>query len=659
MCGICGILSIAGEDRLISGITKMNSLLRHRGPDDEGYLVADAYSNMSLSGDDTPVSVLKSKLPYAPVKSLAEHSSQPFLALGHRRLSIIDITPSGHQPMCSFDQNFWIVFNGEIYNYIELRDELKASGARFVSESDTEVVIHAYQKWGQDCVNHFNGMWAFVIYDKIRGILFGSRDRLGVKPLYYYRDSKYFLFASEQKALASIPMVKTGINDRAVFDYLVLSHVQPEPEGFFKNIFELEAGCNFQIGLKDLNWKIYRYYQITIDVQSKYQSTDQVAEELLERINQAVTLRTRADVEVGACLSGGLDSSFIVKLLDQNHVAGDSRFLTKVFTAVYPGFEFDEEKWAQKIVDSSNVSWYKTLPEAPDLLDDIDDVVYAADFPMLTTSTYAQYRVMKLAQENGIKVLLDGQGADELFGGYTHFKSVYWNELLREVKFLTLNRELKANSGYFANLKRWMTDDVRALAQNLPFGLSSYLYNQAVFELRYVNSDLKNQYKNRYGEIRFPFGSDLNRTLAGYCQGEELQTILRLEDRMSMHFSIESRTPFADDPELISMAFSIPSRLKINRGVHKFIMRKAGESILPLEIANRKDKIGFQTPEASWLKSLNLQLPDLICDNIEEFVNVKQLKIDMNRLIDSPTSEMSSRLLRFILLSKWRSVYQI
>jgi len=241
MCGICGIFRKDNPSEVVDQIQKINQSLRHRGPDDEGYVIVNKDTITALAGKDTPEEVLQSSLSYCPNEYIDSYSGRGFLALGHRRLSIIDVSAKGHQPMCSDNQQLWIVFNGEIYNYIELREELIQKGYSFRSNSDTEVIINAYNHWGKDCVDHFNGMWAFVIYDQKEHILFGSRDRLGVKPLYFHRNKDQFIFASEQKALVKCKFVDATLNEKAVFDYLVLSHGQSEPEGFFKN--HCGTGC--------------------------------------------------------------------------------------------------------------------------------------------------------------------------------------------------------------------------------------------------------------------------------------------------------------------------------------------------------------------------------------------------------------------------------
>ncbi|HEX7584189.1 MAG TPA: hypothetical protein VF373_05835, partial [Prolixibacteraceae bacterium] len=300
MCGICGIFKKDIGADVVVEIQKINRSLKHRGPDDEGYVIVNQDNRYVLAGKDTPAEVLHSSLSYCPNDFIDSFSGNGFLALGHRRLSIIDISAKGHQPMCSDNQQIWIVFNGEIYNYIELRDELKLNGYSFKSNSDTEVIINAYHYWGKKCVDHFNGMWAFVIYDQKENILFGSRDRLGVKPLYFQKNQNQFIFASEQKALVKSNLVNTSLNEKAVFDYLVLSHGQSESEGFFKNIIELGAGHCFVLRLSSMEYQTYSFFS-TLDIKenTSIRSSQDISEELLQIIERAIVIRTRSDVQVG------------------------------------------------------------------------------------------------------------------------------------------------------------------------------------------------------------------------------------------------------------------------------------------------------------------------------------------------------------------------
>ncbi len=658
MCGISGIL-LNHCTAIADDIVQINNRLKHRGPDDEGYVLINNQNAHPFAGSDTPTEVLNSTNTYCPKEHIAQTSDNYFLALGHRRLSVIDISANGHQPMCTKNKQFWITLNGEIYNYIELRQELQNVGYKFHTESDTEVVLSAYEHWGSDCVHHFNGMWAFVIYDVRKNILFGSRDRLGVKPLYYAMAKDSFVFASEQKALYKSRWVSTGLNARAVFDHLALSHSEPEPEGFFLNIFALNQGHNFIFDIPNFKYSENQYYSPFLVKEDSRLSYANSVEHLRTLLVDAVNIRTRADVEIGSCLSGGIDSSVIVMLLDKYFKEMHVGYLPKVFTAVYPNSKIDEEHWAKQVVDATSVKWFKTNPTGSELVFDLSDLIYAADSPISSTSTYSQFRVMKLASQHGVKVLLDGQGADELFAGYDVFYPVFYNELLVRFKFIQLLKELKESGKFWLQLRKWVVTDIQMMLKRMPAPISKRLYELAISELKYLRPEFKKEFLHRFGKLTFPFGSNLNTTLKNYAYGEKLQLMLRLEDRMSMHFSVESRTPFSDDPALIDFALNLPATFKIKNGVRKFILRDAAKNILPSQIRARTDKIGFQTPEPEWLKSLAAELPNLLESNIDPFVDTELLKKDIISVISNPTSHESSRLLRFVFFSQWRKIYNI
>lgn len=658
MCGISGVLLKDGN-HISDDIVQINNRLKHRGPDDEGYTLINGQNAHPYAGNDTPRETINNQNFYCPKEHITNLKDNYFLALGHRRLSIIDISANGHQPMCTKNKQFWITLNGEIYNYIELKKELQGLGYQFYTESDTEVVLTSYEHWGKACVHHFNGMWAFVIYDALNKILFGSRDRLGVKPLYYSLGSDYFVFASEQKALWQNRWVNSVLNSRAVFDYLALSHSEPVSEGFFKNIFAVKQGHNFIFDISSFKYSEYQYYnpfQVKEDNEISYADS---VKHLYTLLVNAVTIRTRADAEIGSCLSGGIDSSIIVMLLDTYFKENHPGYLPKVFTAVYPNCKIDEEHWAGQVVDSTSVRWFKTNPTGKDLFSDLNDLIYAADSPILTTSTYSQYRVMKLASEQGVKVLLDGQGADELFAGYDMFYPVFYNELLTRFKLILLFKELKASGKFISQLKKWVITDIQMMFKQMPAPLTKKLYELAISELKYLRPEFKHEFLYRFGELTFPFGSNLNTTLKNYAFGEKLQVMLRLEDRMSMHFSVESRTPFSDDNALLEFALNLPSTYKIRNGMRKYILRDAFKNVLPKQILHRTDKIGFQTPEFEWLSSLTAKIPDLIESNINQFVDTQLVKKNLTTIISNPTSHESSRLLRFLFFSQWKKIYNL
>ncbi len=654
MCGITGYFSSEVADKRV--IVSLTNSIKHRGPDDEGYFLFNTKEDCYeiAGGKDTPEGVYKSNLSFAPKKDLSDVNGNFNLLLGHRRLSIIDPTPSGHQPMCNDDGKIWIVFNGEIYNYIEIREELKAKGYEFKTTCDTEVIIKAYEEWGVDCLSKFNGMWAFVILDMNKRLLFGSRDRCGVKPLfYYYRDSKNFTFASEIKALLTLPFYAKEINEIAVFDYLVSGLEEYESESMFKNIMELRPAHYFTFHLDNQNFTIQKYYNLSYH--SDFETFNEIKvkdyiENIRSLILDAVKIRLRSDVPVGTCLSGGLDSSTIVCIIDsflKKERIEQVGLKQKVFTACYKDSPIDESKWAGIVAKSTNVDWFQTNPTGDDLIKDLEDLVYYQDIPFGSTSIYAQYRVIKLAKENGVKVLLDGQGGDELFAGYHTYYKIFLAELIKNGYFNVAFNE-------FNSLKDKMNIPILSVIKNLinPYmpDFSKFFLGRLKYrELKYLNGSFLRRHKDRV--LLEGSSNNLNEFLCKHMTYMNLKTLLRYEDRNSMRFSLEARTPFADDINLIEYVFQIPSIYKIHNGWTKYLLRESTKDILPEEIRWRKDKIGFATPEEDWMKGRMDVFKTYLSEDLQSFLHVK--KSDFDGMINSKDVGLIRFAWRMINLSLW------
>ncbi|MFN6037895.1 MAG: asparagine synthase (glutamine-hydrolyzing), partial [Bacteroidota bacterium] len=443
-----------------------------------------------FSGKDTPENVRQNELHYTSAKRLTTNETGYSFGFCHRRLSILDLSPRGHQPMCDAKQKIYITYNGEIYNYIEIREDLKKLGYHFTTETDTEVIINSYLAWGKDCLARFNGMWSFVIYDSVKNEFFASRDRFGVKPFYYYIDDENFCFASEQKAIVGLPFVKISLNHQAVYDYLVNHEMEYEPEGFFKNVMELFPGKYLTYNISTHILREDSYY--ALDFNRSFTPFDQnqfvnAAETTIKLLFDAVKIRLRSDVKVGACLSGGIDSSVIAGLMQQIYFDKNS---LEFFTACFPGTPVDESNWASQVVLNGG-KWNTVTPTSEELWKDLDDLVYSQDVPIWSSSTYAQFRVMKLAKESGVKVVLDGQGGDELFAGYYPYYLSYWNELEINAGKTHLEYEMKnsifgAHSGLYRKKEK-----LKSRLDKSPLFLLRKLKNK---NLRYLNNDFQNKF---------------------------------------------------------------------------------------------------------------------------------------------------------------------
>ncbi len=542
MCGIAGVVEIGGSAADAALIERMSSLLAHRGPDASGTVVEGS------------------------------------VGFAHRRLAIIDLSDEGCQPMTSADGAFTLVFNGEIFNYLELREELRDAGYAFRTETDTEVVLAAYAAWGRDCLARFNGMWAFALLDRRRREVFLARDRLGVKPLYYARIEDRFLFASECKALLADPAVARAPCEPALATFLAWGVLDHSPLTMFEGVLQLSPGHWIAIGEGGVEGPI-RWWDLAVNpaVESPPALEADAPARLLALMTDAVRLRLRADVPVGTCLSGGMDSSTIValiaRLLATEH-PGSIGERQQTFSAVYADRRFDERPFMEVAAGAAGVAGAYVEPSPDWLRADLLDLVWAQDEPFGSLSIYAQYCVMRLAA-GSVTVVLDGQGADEQLAGYIAYQGTYLSTLARRGRFGRLLEEafgtLRHHRGFFADAARQLV--VRRGRRGL---------------LR-VDAPPVHRYSG-----------DLDHVLRQETVVTNLPALLHYEDRNSMHFSIEARVPFLDY-RVVEYLASLPLDQKLRRGVTKRVLRRAIKGLVPEAIRCRMDKMGFVTPEEVWM----------------------------------------------------------
>lgn len=669
MCGICGILKRSEYEILLPSVIKsMTDSIKHRGPDDEGFALFDLNTKQHIcaGSNDTQPTAWKTDYNYSPKHHIEELSNTFQLAIGHRRLSVIDLSEAAHQPMCLVDDDIWITLNGEIYNYIELKDELIKKGYHFISQSDTEVLLNAYKEWGFDCLQKLNGMWSFVIFDRRKNILFGSRDRFGVKPLYYYSDSNVFAFASEQKALLKIPDNNISINESGVFDYLFLNQIEMREEGFFKNIFELKPSHYFVYNINNHSFSITKYYQLAF--QNKLSTFDaskqlEYQRKTRELIHNAIEIRLRSDITVGFCLSGGIDSSGIVCMatgINKEKLAKQSGEQLKCFTAINQSDKYNEAKWAELVVNKTKTEWIKANCTSADLMTELEKIIYHQDIPLLSTSTYAQYKVMQTAALHGIHILIDGQGGDELFAGYAPFYSAYYSELICNMKFKTLIDEFKNIGNSPTSFKIYAKSIIKyGIDKILSKSFKKAMAKQIKAEAPYFNSDF---IKNNKANISFAGEYQLigtNKLLHKYFTESYLKNLLRWEDRCSMAFSVESRTPFSDDINLIEYIFALPANYKIYKGWSKSLLRNAMQGILPDTIKNRSDKMGFSTPQQAWLKEINKEMKSRISalKHNDNFVDAGKLLNDWDKIFEGNNIKAQDFAWRYMNYLMWKQMF--
>lgn len=628
MCGIAGIISKTNQIALKDTIWSMSQALKHRGPDGEGFSFFSGGQSVPVYSNETPIlNKNNQNFLFNPTSYIGDISGEFILALAHRRLSIIDLSETGHQPMCDIQGDYWITFNGEIYNYIELREQLKQKGHVFVTQTDTEVVIASYKEWGVDCLQKFNGMFAFALLDIKAQRLFCARDRVGVKPFYYSNTSDSFAFASEYKAFIKSNILKFQINEIQQFDFLVNSNLETTEQSLFHGICELKPSHWLMYDLTSHSFQTKAYYFLPQESVKQRSETENIAV-IHEKLLDAVRIRLRSDVEVGSCLSGGLDSSIIAGIVKYLQ-PGKSM---KLFTAVFPSQTFDESHYANIVANYVDGYWKTVTPTAEEFFRDIESLNYFQDLPVWSTSTYAQHRVMQLAAENQIKVVLDGQGADELFGGYMHHYIALWKQSIGFSTFKLINEAKETVPKPYKTFAKQIVKD---------------LFSLSVDYSKYFVVDKKHFAESKYTKL----ASKLNEQLAFDYNGR-LKSFLKCEDRCSMAFGIESRVPFADDLELVNQIFSIEGNQKIQKGVSKYLLREATKSYVPFEIYSRKDKIGFETPIKSWFFPYKKHIIESIESQLD-FIDVDYLNSNFDRLIN----EKPVFIVRLFSFAIWKKVY--
>lgn len=601
MCGITGAYSFKGSINP-NCIKRMTDSLRHRGPDDEGFLAVDSTSGkvVSLTGIDSKI--------LGP--RIEDFNGFANLFLGHRRLSIIDLSPSGHQPMSNEDETLWIVHNGEVYNYLEIRNELESLGHDFRSRTDTEVILHAYEEWGVDCLSRFNGMWAFAILDVKRKRMFCSRDRAGVKPFYYLYDGKRFCFASEIKALLQIDDFCAEPNERIIADYLFSGLIDHTHETFFKNISQLRPGEYLLVESNKLEVK--SYWDIEIK-EVHYPRKEDYEGRFFELLEDSIRLRLRTDVPIGTCLSGGLDSSSIVclanKLLfDGSHIdhqlVGERQ---KTFSSCFEDPIYDERRFIESVIQYTKAEKNYVFPSVDGFFEEMPRLLWHQEEPFGSTSIFAQWNVMRLAKERGVTVLLDGQGGDELLAGYLPSFNALFKQTMKQGALIPLIKEIR---GFLKHQGRSIDQFISRIVGILVSGMFKHLFQHLnPVGLGWIEETFKRKYYRGIANLN-RFENELNNYLYHIFRSTALPSLLHYEDRNSMAYSIETRLPFLDY-RLVEFVFGLPMEFKIREGVTKIILRRSMEGILPEEVRNRMDKMGFVTPEANWFKTT---LRDPICE---------------------------------------------
>ena len=665
MCGISIIINHQRENFGAIEIKSMNDMVRHRGPDDEGFVFFSHwpdYDPTICGGSDTPEIVFDSNFPFTPHKiSIQKTDEISDVIFGHRRLSIVDLSPAGHQPMCYDNKRYWITYNGEIYNWKELRTDLENLGHAFVSHTDTEVILAAYAQWGKDCLHRFNGMWAFVLFDTKTGTLFAARDRFGIKPLYYWISPDGVLaFGSEIKQFTVLPGWKPLVNGSRVYDYLVSGLMDHTAETLFSGVYQIRGGHALEVKIHEIpgTLPVYQWYELQPEPYKG--SLKDAARGFHHLLKDSVRLHLRADVPVGSCLSGGLDSSSIVCLANDVLTPENKQEMQKTFSACSDVRRFNEREFIDEIVHMRNIEAHFTCPDPDHLLKILDDIIWYQDEPFGSTSIFAQWMVFELAAENHVKVMLDGQGADELLCGYHPVFEYRYADLFRQGRWITVSGEILAarkvygysvlsalgKTGYIL-----VPDTAKRVIRGI---LLKKTYNPAW--LNRENLRIRKEHccfdPPRVNSTGARSRVDLFQT--------SLPLLLHWEDRDSMAHSVESRVPFLDY-RLVSFISSLPADYKLYNACTKVVLRKGMKGVLPEKIRMRRDKLGFATAEEEWiLVQKTDEFRELVKSAVEQsqgILNEKTLS-KFERIV-SGKEAFSFIVWRWICFGRWMKKYEV
>ncbi len=607
MCGIAGLIFDQLDPRGGDWLTSMVQCLYHRGPDDGGAVV------FGLGGKP----VIERRLG-PPGESITWNYLAIQMGLAARRLAVLDPGETGRQPMGGGEGSPWLVFNGAIYNFRRLRDDLRAAGMTFRGSGDTEVVLAAFRHWGPACFEKLEGMWALAIYEPAARRVVLSRDRFGIKPLYLTRFEKGVAFASEIKSLLTLPGVRREAEASLLCDFLVRGLVDHTDRTLFEGIWSVPPGSCITFDVRDPDAPLATGIDVFdgLSTESVHDGADpQAADSVRKLIRRAVASHLVSDVPVGSCLSGGIDSSFVV-CAARAAVMGDALKLSthwsqSAFTACLPGDPLDESRYAETVVGTcGDLNWRRVEPTAEGLVRDMTALMWHQEQPFGSPSIYMQWEVMRAARARGVTVLLDGQGGDELFCGYEGHLPPYLAHLLGRLRLALFLREFRAavREGHGArsalaahvavNLApRVVRDAARKRLDRVRFGwIVGELFDAPPTPGIVEGLGMKASQRSAGRP-----SSRLDEQLWRLIRSESLPSLLRFEDRSSMAFSVEARVPLLDR-RLVELAMSLPVSKKIKDGRLKAVLRDAAVGIVPDEIIARRDKIGFSAPTAAWMR---------------------------------------------------------
>jgi asparagine synthase (glutamine-hydrolysing) len=578
MCGITGIVGLNGAVPDVSALHTMTNSLGHRGPDDGA---------VHMCGT---------------------------VGFGFRRLAILDLSPAARQPMVSEDGKLVLVFNGEIFNYVELRNELESLGYEFKSSGDTEVLLHAYRQWGRECLRRLNGMWAFVIYDSTHRLLFGSRDRFGIKPLYYYQNRDYFLFGSEIKAITASGLFKSSPNWQVIADYLLEERLDESSDTFFQDIKQIAPGTAFELNFRG-EMSSWRYW--SLDTLPKDAAEDPIRS-FAELFDDSVRIHMRSDVPVGVCLSGGLDSTSIICSMARLRNGSQQPLLAFSYNAP----EYDESAYVADTIRDTHADLRRVHTDPVRLWSLLETFLSFHDEPVHSMTALIGFELMGLAAANGVKVILNGQGSDETIAGYPSYFRDYWYTLLKTGLIRSLWQEIQSYGAFHGGVPSVLFLNILKHFLRVQMSRANYYRRVARFKRRvrmqragWFHPELANHLAP---DERGDSDWSLNGVLRRSVERAPLPLYLRVEDRNSMAHSVEARLPFLDH-RLVSFAFSLAANWKMRGPWNKFVLREAMRDRIPESVRSRVDKMGFPVPAKTWFSGV-------LYDRVHELIEARETR---------------------------------
>jgi asparagine synthase (glutamine-hydrolysing) len=625
MCGIAGFVNLSGQGASVGGLKRMLDVISHRGPDGHG-----------LHEDGTAF-------------------------LGHRRLSIIDVA-GGYQPISNEDRSVWLTYNGEIFNHAAIRSKLEQAGHRYVTRCDTETVVHAYEEYGPDCVSHFRGMFAFAIWDAAKQTLFCARDRLGIKPLYYVLNDRFFAFASEIKALLHHPEIRAELNQELLPEYLTFGYTSSDTS-LFRGISKLMPGHTLTLDAKTGRHSINRYWDVPEAKETARRSDQEWIAECRTRLEETVRMRLMSDVPLGMFLSGGVDSSAIAALMK-----GMRSEPVKTFAVGYREAAYSELSYARQVAEAIGTDHHEVTVGMEEFFNALPRLVWHEDEPIAWPSSVSLYFVSKLASEQ-VKVVLTGEGSDELFAGYHRYQHYLFNRKWADRYGLApgflraaVRRSIEGSSLLSADLRRKLKHTflgrdatVESLQLDNFYGAFSAVEREQMLNGRAAAGG------NPYASYLSYWNARQNPVLSQMLYADQktyLVELLMKQDQMSMACSIESRVPFLDHP-FVEFAASVPEHMKIRNGEGKYIIKRAVEDLLPRDIIYRT-KMGFPTPLRSWLLDPRAgPLFKLLLDRkglLSEYIDLGYVESLIQRH-RSHSEDATDRLWRLLNLQLWGDLF--